>query len=116
MNNADTEADISIIKINALKRTVAYDESKIISIKGVSENFIYSLGTIQLSIIFDKLVIKHLFHVVPDEFDIPTDGYFANYIYRCNLWDAQPNFQRSNFFLFISLATTGGAATVGLQI
>lgn len=44
----DTEAGISIIKLCALKQSVNFDESNTISIKGVTENFVRTLGTIQL--------------------------------------------------------------------
>lgn len=50
------------------------DSSNIIKIKGITDNAIESFGTVPLSFIFNDIVITHNFHVVPDNFCIPSDG------------------------------------------
>lgn len=68
----DTEAQISVIKRSTLLNHIGYDENEIISMKGITHERQQSLGSIQLILIFEHLSITHKFHVVPDNFPIPT--------------------------------------------
>lgn len=70
----DTPADISAIEQSAIKIPVELDTSEQIRIKGVTDDFIESIGTIFLQIRFDKCIIQHIFHVVPDSFNILSDA------------------------------------------
>lgn len=51
-----------------------FDSSEIIKIRGITDDIIRSLGTISLDFFFNDIIISHKFHVVPDEFNIPSDG------------------------------------------
>lgn len=49
------------------------NENKIF-LKGISNERIESFGSINLTLIFENLSIEHQFHVVSDDFDIPSHG------------------------------------------
>lgn len=70
----DTQADISVIKIEALNENAYIDSSDLITIKGITTEPITSFGTVQLDIYFQQNKISHTFHVVPNEFNIPSNG------------------------------------------
>lgn len=59
----DTQADISVIKLEALDENVLIDKSDIITIRGVTVNPIVSLGTVNLDIYFRDKTITHTFHM-----------------------------------------------------
>lgn len=84
----DSQADICVIKLSALNNNINFDTSNTIGIKGVTDEQVFSLGTITIKINFKNLQISHEFHVVPDHFDIPTDGIIGRdfcRLYKCNL-------------------------------
>lgn len=56
-----------MIKISALINYFYIDKSDIIYIKGVTDNYVQSLGTISIEFIFDNITFSHRFHVVPDQ-------------------------------------------------
>lgn len=71
----DTQADISVIKLNSVNTTSFINDNEIISIRGVTNGIIDSYGTIDTDIVINKhYEIPHIFHVVPDNFGIPSDG------------------------------------------
>lgn len=70
----DSQADISVIKLSSIQVDIPFDNSIIIKIKGITDNIIESLGTISIDFFFDDVLVSHTFHVVPDEFNIPSDG------------------------------------------
>lgn len=70
----DTQADISVLKENVLKENSNFNHLDTIKIRGITNNAIYSLGTIETDLIIDDFAINHTFHVVPEEFYIPSDG------------------------------------------
>lgn len=70
----DTEADISVIKLSSFNNINKINKSEIISIKGIANDVVDSLGTFSANIIFKEVVISHIFHVVPNSFNIPSDG------------------------------------------
>lgn len=83
----DSQADISIIKESALNDSLEIGTSKI-NIKGVTEESVPTLGRVTLQLNLDYLEIKHEFHIVPDTFDIPTDGIIGKDFcktYRCGI-------------------------------
>lgn len=64
------------------------DTSYIIRIKGVTNDIIQSFGTVSLQIYFNDCTIEHIFHVVPDSFNIPADGILGkdfNKIFKCKI-------------------------------
>lgn len=84
----DTQADICVIKKSSVKNLDYLDTSDIISIKGISNDTVDSLGTVIITILFDETSIKHTFHVVPDDFNIPSDGIIGkdfNKLYSCKI-------------------------------
>lgn len=70
----DSQADISVIKQNAIYDNLHIDERNSIKIRGVTAGTIESLGTIQIELYTNEVSIEHEFHVVPNEFNIPSDG------------------------------------------
>lgn len=67
----DTQADISVIKEKALNCN--FVRSEIVRIKGVA-GATSSIGTIETDLYFENFPMNHKFHVVSNEFDIPSDG------------------------------------------
>lgn len=70
----DTQADISVIKLQSLKANVFIDDAEGIRIHGVTDGVTESFGTINTEILINDLELTHTFHVVPDNFCIPSDG------------------------------------------
>lgn len=64
------------------------DNSYTINIKGVTENVIESLGTVDLEFYFNSIKIIYTFHVVPNEFNIPSHGIIGrdfNKYFNCKI-------------------------------
>lgn len=70
----DTQADISIFKSSSLRQNFPVDSSVIIHIKGITHDTIDSMGTADIELHLEGSDITHEFHVVPDMFNIKTDG------------------------------------------
>lgn len=70
----DSQADISIIKIRAITRNLTYYPDELVYIKGVTSEHISSIGTIIFDIIIENVAIAHKFHLVHDDFAIPSNG------------------------------------------
>lgn len=70
----DTQSDISLIKASALVDGVPIDHGDTISIKGVTEEIIYSMGTIEIILFIQNVSISQKLHVVPNHFQIPSSG------------------------------------------
>lgn len=70
----DSQADISVIKLNSLVGNFTLDKFEIKEIKGVTDEPILSLGFIYLEIFVDDLKITHKFHIMPNYYNIPSDG------------------------------------------
>lgn len=84
----DTQADISIIKEASVTNQIHLNRNNTIQIKGITKNYISSLGTISALIRINSISLPVLFHVVPDAFDIPSDGILGkDFIkaYKCKL-------------------------------
>lgn len=84
----DTQADISIIRKSSINKLFGINNSNIIKIKGITQDHVKSLGTTTAYIFLENCSLPVLFHVVPDVFDIPSDGILGkDFIknYRCNL-------------------------------
>lgn len=70
----DSQADVCIIKQSAIENNIYINYSDIIEIKGVTDNKIESIGTVQLRLNLGSLIVIHTFHVMPDSINIPSDG------------------------------------------
>lgn len=74
----DTGASISIIKKKYYPFVV--ENKEIIKIKGISGSM-NSLGSSTYTLKLGELSIKKIFHIIPDNFEIPFAGFF-----RSNFW------------------------------
>lgn len=70
----DTEVEISIIKISTLLDKFSFNKNDTILMKGITNERQRSLGSLNLILIFEHLSIEHKFHIVTDNFPIPTHG------------------------------------------
>lgn len=70
----DTQADISIFKASSIPAEFQISSNEIINIKGITNETIESLGTAIIDLNLNDGIISHKFHVVPDEFNLKTDG------------------------------------------
>lgn len=84
----DSQADVSIIKLNSLTENQTIGKSEIIQIFGVIKTPIESLGFIYAQINLGKVTITHKLHIIPNEFNIPSDGMMGKdfiKLYECVL-------------------------------
>lgn len=70
----DTQAEISVIRQSTIQNQKEICTNDIISIKGVTLESIVTLGTVNIELQINGLVFENTFHVVPDEFNISSDG------------------------------------------
>lgn len=70
----DTEAHVSIIKKSALDKNVLVNNKEIIKMKGITNEKQVSLGSVIYKIYVRKIAIEHKFHVVTDNFPMPSHG------------------------------------------
>lgn len=70
----DTQADITLLKERAIDSMVRLDTRDQIKITGITEEPIWSLGSIEADLIGSDFRVTHNFHVVPNGFYIPSDG------------------------------------------
>lgn len=68
----DTEASVSIIKVNSIPNLIKYDNSERIKLRGITEEPIYSLGSCFITLLLGDSEVKHKFHVVSEKFPIPS--------------------------------------------
>lgn len=50
------------------------NDTDVISIKGITNDSISSLGTTNINLFLNNMTLRQEFHVVPDSFNIPVDG------------------------------------------
>ena len=89
----DTRAEISVITRTTMNESFGLEmhlnKTEITDIRGIAGDKITSMGTIEIAVGFgDGIEHPTTFHVVPEEFNIPSDGilgkdFVKNYI--CNL-------------------------------
>lgn len=65
---------MSVIKYEALTQNSRYNASERITIRGVTDGSIPSCGSILANLTFPDYVVQHKFHIVPNNFNIPSDG------------------------------------------
>lgn len=91
----DTQADISILKISTIQYFLDINRDDKIQIKGITDGHILTKGTQLITLHFNGIQIKQLFHIVEETFPIPSHGIigkdFIQY-FRCNLDYDEMNF------------------------
>lgn len=70
----DTQADISVLKINHINSNIYIDKNEQIDIRGITDMAIASLGTSEIDLYFPDTTINHKFHIVSNNFQIPAHG------------------------------------------
>lgn len=70
----DSEADISLIKVNALQHNFILNEKENMILRGITDGRVKTLGTVLIELDFNNIIMEHKFHVVDHKFDIPTNG------------------------------------------
>lgn len=91
----DTQADVSLLKINAMQRNFDINTQNSIKLSGITDGHINSRGTQQIHLYFEKIQINFPFHIVDEVFPIPSHGImgkdFIQY-FKCNLDYSEMNF------------------------
>ena len=73
----DTGADISLCKLGKLNEDfLEINEQKSCSFSGITTEKIRSIGTSELNFSIYDTKAQHFFHIVNENFPIPTDGIF----------------------------------------
>lgn len=70
----DSQADISVIKKNALKNDLIINQNDVIKIQGITDGHIFSFGSIHSNLILDNVILPQNLHIVDESFNIPVDG------------------------------------------
>lgn len=70
----DTQADISLIKLNNINDFNKIHTNDIIKINGITQDTISTIGTINTKLIIANFELFQKLHVVSDNFNIPSDG------------------------------------------
>lgn len=70
----DSEADVSIIKIGYLENSMSKNTNEIIPIRGITQEKLFTLGSIMMDIQIENAIFEHKFHLVNNNFPIPTHG------------------------------------------
>lgn len=84
----DTQADISIIKQNAVDSSTFINDDDTVRIRGVTNGLVETFGTIDSDILTNITSVPHEFHVVADNFGVPSDGIIGkDFIkrHKCNI-------------------------------
>lgn len=79
----DTEASVSLIKVGTITNQIKYDKTDIVKLVGITKNTIFSLGSFNLKIIEQNLEFEHKFHIVSDNFLIPSNGILGKDFLKC---------------------------------
>lgn len=70
----DSQADVCVLKESSLNGNYTLNSDDIISITGVVDKPIFSLGSIYVELNFQGTIISQKFYVMPNDFCIPCDG------------------------------------------
>ena len=84
----DSQADITLIKSSAIDISYSLNTNNLIKIKGITSDSISSLGTTLFEFYVGSLLMRTQIHVVPDTFNIPTDGILGRDFlkhFRCSI-------------------------------
>lgn len=84
----DSQADVSIIKVNDINANINLNNYEQIYLKGITDQVITSLGTTNMKIKFNDRWVSHKVHVVPETFEIPVGGILGKDFlktFNCNI-------------------------------
>lgn len=84
----DTQADLTLIKISSISPRTLLDVTDLIDITGITEDPITTLGCVRSELGNDSFQTNFPIHVVPEEFNIPSDGIIGKDFmkrFRCSL-------------------------------
>lgn len=84
----DSQADISLIKRHVVRPRECFDVDNLIDITGITDNPITTLGSKEVILSNDDFEVEHVLQVVPDDFNIPSDGIIGKDFlkrFKCNL-------------------------------
>ena len=70
----DTGAEILVVKDTSMNSGINYESTKEINIKGISDSFFKTKGTIMLTLLTPTRETTHVFHVVGSNFGCQYDG------------------------------------------
>jgi hypothetical protein len=96
----DSGADISLLRLKEDINLMNLNKNTIVSMKGINEETVNSIGTIESNIIINNYNIPHIFHLVDKDFPLATDGLLGqDFInkHRCVLDYNQWNFKNGEF-------------------
>lgn len=65
---------MSLIKIGSLSKNFNYNQNDIIKLAGIAKTPIFTLGSLNLKIVEQNTEFEHKFHLVSDDFLIPSNG------------------------------------------
>lgn len=79
----DTQADVSIIKHNAILNKYLINRNETIWLKGITDESIESMGTVYCDLNFGSIKVRTKFNVVKDDFPIPSNALLGkDFIYE----------------------------------
>lgn len=96
----DTQADITLIKINVVKPREILSTENLIDITGITDYPITTLGCTEAELSGNEFQVNFPFHVVPEHFNIPADGIIGKDFmkkFRCNI-----DYNSMSFSFFIN--------------
>lgn len=70
----DCGSDISVLKASKIKSTQIYYPTEKCNIMGIGHGAISTIGTTHTNLLVNDMKIPHKFHIVEENFPIPTDG------------------------------------------
>lgn len=65
---------MSVIKFSSISENLVYDKNDIVKFTGITQNPIISIGSFNLKILIQNVTFEHKFHLVSDDFLIPSNG------------------------------------------
>lgn len=84
----DCGSDISVVKCGLVRKTQIYYPSQKCDIVGIGHGNVSTMGTTQTNIILNDIKIPQMFHIVRNDFPIPTDGILGRDFlvnHKCNI-------------------------------
>ncbi len=95
----DTQADICVIRKSSVCDSLIINKNNIVNINGVTRDTIFSLGTVYVKLFFNDIVVCHEFHMVPDDFNIESDGIIGKDFIK--KYDCILNFRKGFFTIYV---------------
>lgn len=95
----DTQAEISLIKTSAISDRNLIDKSTRISLKGITNEVISSLGLLAAELDFNNHLVQHDFHVVSSNFPIPAQGIIGMDYFKAH--NCVINYSKMEFTMYL---------------